>query len=68
MAFIDETMKTGSGEKVHVRVPSSQGGADRNVYINGNNSGYYLGSFNNRVYRFGREVAENLKDLVENIL
>jgi hypothetical protein len=68
MAFIDETMTNSKKERVRVRVPSLQGGADRTVYIDGNDSGYYLGQKNNCVYRNGRHVADNLRDLVENIL
>lgn len=68
MAFIDEIMKTGTGKKVHVRVPSHQGGTDRTVYIDGCATAYYLGRGNNEVYRAGNHVADNLRDLVENIL
>lgn len=68
MAFIDEMMETASGRKVRVRVPSEQGGADRNVYIDGRTSGYYLGNGNNHVYKAGSYVAKTLRDLVENVL
>lgn len=68
MAFIDETMKTASGKKVQVRVPSHQGGTDRTVYIDGRNSGYYLGNRNNCVYKGGNFVADTLRDLIENVL
>ena len=67
-AFIDETMETASRKKVHVRVPSDQGGTDRNVYIGGRLSGYYLGNGNNNVYKNGNYVAKTLRDLVENVL
>lgn len=68
MAFIDMMMENGSGKKIHVRVPSDQGGTDRNVYIGGRLSGYYLGNGNNCVYKSGSYVAKTLKDLVENVL
>lgn len=65
MAYIDDYFETSDSGKVRVRVPSSQGGADRTVYVNGRDSNYYLGDSNDRVYFHGREVAKTLKDFIK---
>lgn len=66
---IDTYMETSNGSKKRIRVPSSQGGADRTIYVDGRNSGYKLGQQNDRVYtQNGREVSDSLKDFVKNVL
>ena len=62
MAYIDNSMKTGSGKMVHIKVPASPGGSDRNIYLDGSSSGYKLGDGNDRVYTTsGREVSSSIQ-------
>ncbi len=70
MAFIDEIMETSDKTKKKIRVPSNQGGTDRTIYVNGNNSGYRLGNGNNHIYTSGgREVSKSsLKDFAKQML
>lgn len=69
MAYFDESVQCSDGKTKRVRVPSLQGGTDRNIYVNGNNSGYYLGQKNNRIYKSGREVSSlPLKEFAKEFL
>lgn len=68
MAVIDNYFKTSKGKQLRVKVPSSQGGADRTIYLgeDGKNSGYKLGSHDNKVYtKEGRYVSKSLKEFIE---
>lgn len=64
MAAIDTNMKTSNGDTVRVKVPSSKGGSDRRIYINGGDSGFKLGVSNDKVYSNGSEVSKSLKDFI----
>jgi hypothetical protein len=57
MAFFDQRTECKNKQMKKVRVPSLQGGSDRRIYVNGQNSGYYLGDGNNKIYRSGSEVS-----------
>jgi len=57
MAFFDENIECMNGSKKRVRVPSNKGGSDRNIYVNGNTKGYYLGQHNDYIYKSGKEVS-----------
>lgn len=59
MAFFDENIECSDKVKKRVRVPGQQGQSDRNIYVNGKNSGYYLGSGNDKIYRSGSEVSSS---------
>lgn len=61
MAYINETMKTGSGEKIHVKVPGAQGGQDRCIYLDGKNKGYHLGKSDDQVYKNGQFISSSIK-------
>jgi len=68
MAYINDTFETSNGSKVQVRVPSSQGGSDRIIYVKGNNSGYKLGNQNDEVYNIssGSQAYKSIKDFIKN--
>lgn len=68
MAFLDEYFKKKDGSRVKVRIPSSQGGSDRNIYFNGSSKGYYLGNSNDYVYKSGSEVSRNVKEFIKNYI
>lgn len=57
MAFFDRRTECKNNQMKKVRVPSLQGGTDRNIYVNGSQTGYYLGNRNNKIYRAGSEVS-----------
>lgn len=68
MAYIDDYYDCAGNTRKKIRVPSEQGGSDRRVYVNGNDSGYYLGNNNDRVYKGGSEVAKDLVSFAKNRL
>lgn len=58
MAFFDNMIECSNGSKKRVRVPGDKGASDRNIYVDGRNSGYRLGNSNNNIYTSsGREVS-----------
>jgi hypothetical protein len=57
MAYFDDNIECMNKKYKQVRVPSNKGGSDRNIYVNGNNSGYYLGKNNDTIYHCGKEVS-----------
>ena len=59
MAFFDRRIECANKITKHIRVRSEQGGADRRIYVNCSDSGYYLGNGNNRIYSSGREVSSS---------
>lgn len=67
MAFFDEHIETSNGTKKRVFVRSSMGGTDRRIYVNNRESGYKLGSGNNKIYTSsGREVSSaSLKEFAK---
>jgi hypothetical protein len=54
MAFFDDTIECKNRVNKKVRVPGQQGQSDRNIYVNGSKSGFYLGDGNNKIYRNGQ--------------
>jgi len=59
MAFFDRSIECANKIQKRIRVPSEQGGTDRNIYVNNSYSGYYLGNGNNKIYKNGREVSSS---------
>jgi hypothetical protein len=57
MAFFDKRTECKNKQMKQVRVPSLQGGTDRNIYVDRAKSGYYLGDSNNIIYRSGSKVS-----------
>lgn len=71
MAFIDTMMETSNGSMKKIKVPSSQGGTDRIIYVNGSDSGYRLGNSNDYIYnhRSGEQVSTaSIKAFVKQML
>ncbi|MDD4151679.1 MAG: hypothetical protein PHR68_03630 [Candidatus Gracilibacteria bacterium] len=70
MAHFDGRLEDSSGNMVDIRVPSLQGGTDREIYKNGNATGYRLGDSNNEIYTTsGRHVSDlSLKEFVKQFL
>ena len=66
MAYINDSFETSSGKRVNVKVPSSRGGQDRTIYVDGRDIGYKLGQGNDKVYtKHGSEVSKALRDFVK---
>lgn len=70
MAFFDKPdVICSDGKPKRVRVPSNKGGTDRSIYVNGNDSGYYLGQGNDYIYRGGSLVSKaSIPDFAKQLL
>lgn len=70
MAHFDGPLENSKGNIINIRVPSLQGGTDRNIYKNGDSTGYRLGDGDNEIYtESGRHVSElPLKEFVKEFL